>query len=50
MFDSDVHTVAGYYIFKNVSAKDDAIILESIKNENNVYTVKANWEKRNLPR
>lgn len=43
--------VTGYYIFQNVSDKDDVEIVSSIiKNEKNVKTVKPNWKKNNQPR
>ena len=43
--------VIGYYIFENVSQKDDAEIVSSIiKNEKNLKTVKPNWKKNNQPR
>ncbi len=43
--------VTGYYIFQNVSEKDDVEIVSSIiKNEKNVESIKPNWKKKNLPR
>ena len=43
--------VIGYYIFQNVSDKEDMEIVSSIiKNEKNIKTVKPNWKKNNQPR
>lgn len=43
--------VIGYYIFENVSDRDDMEIVSSIiTNEKNVKTVKPNWKKNNQPR
>lgn len=43
--------VIGYYIFQNVSEKDDTEIVSTIiKNEKNVKTVKPNWNKNNQTR
>ena len=41
----------GYYIFENISDKNDMeIVQDIIKNESAVKTVKPNWEKKNIPR
>lgn len=43
--------VIGYYIFQNISDKEDMEIVSSImKNEKNVKTVKPNLKKNNQPR